>query len=241
MRVPRFFSPVALVEGHEVALDRSAAQHAVAVLRLAVGAPLTLFDGTGGEHPATLVQADRSGARARVGARRAVEREPPFPLVLGQALAKGERMDLVVQKATELGATALAPLFTERSEVRLDAERAAKRVAHWQGVVRAACEQCGRNRLPEVATPQPLEAFLAGAPSAALRLLLAPDGAAPRDLPRPGAAGVVLLVGPEGGLSEAEAARAAAAGFVGASLGPRVLRTETAALAALATVQAVWG
>jgi 16S rRNA (uracil1498-N3)-methyltransferase len=150
-------------------------------------------------------------------------------------------VDLVVQKATELGATALVPLITERSEVRLDAERAAKRVAHWQGVVRAACEQCGRNRLPEVGAPRPLDAFLAEAPAAALRLLLAPDGTAPRDLPRPGAAGVVLLVGPEGGLSEAEAARAAAAGFVGASLGPRVLRTETAALAALAAVQAVWG
>jgi 16S rRNA (uracil1498-N3)-methyltransferase len=241
MRVPRFFSPVALAEGHEVALDPSAAQHAVAVLRLAVGAPLTLFDGSGGEHAATLVQVGRSVGRARVGPKRAVEREPPFPLVLGQALAKGERMDLVVQKATELGATALVPLATERSEVRLDAERAAKRVAHWQGVVRAACEQCGRNRLPEVGAPRSLDAFLAAPPGGASRLVLAPEGVALRDLPRPGAAGVVLLVGPEGGLSEAELARATAAGFVGASLGPRVLRTETAALAALAAVQAVWG
>lgn len=241
MRIPRFHSPVALVEGAEVALDASAAQHAVAVLRLGVGAEVVLFDGAGGEHPATLVHAARGAARARVGARRAVEREPPFPLLLGQALAKGERMDLVVQKATELGATALAPLATERSEVRLDAERAAKRVAHWQGVVRAACEQCGRDRLPEVRAPQDLDAFLAGAPAGALRLVLAPGGRALRELPRPGAAGVVLLVGPEGGLSDAEVARAEAAGFVRAGLGPRVLRTETAALAALAAAQAVWG
>lgn len=241
MRVPRFFSPVALAEGHEVALDPSAAQHAIAVLRLASGAPLTLFDGSGGEHPATLIQVAKSAARARIGAKRAVEHEPPFPVVLGQALAKGERMDLVVQKATELGATALMPLATERSEVRLDAERAARRVAHWQGVVRAACEQCGRNRLPMVGAPQALDEFLAATPAAALRLTLAPDGVALRDLPRPDAAGVVLLIGPEGGLSEAEVARATAAGFVRASLGPRVLRTETAALAALATVQAIWG
>ena len=226
-------------------LDATAAQHAVAVLRLGVGAPLVLFDGTGGEHPAELVQVGKSAVRARVGAKRSPELELPFPVMLGQALAKGERMDLVVQKATELGASTLVALATERSEVKLDAERAAKRVAHWQGVVRAACEQCGRNRLMQVATPQALDAFLAGGADAggtvALKLVLAPEGKALRELPRPTTAGVVLLVGPEGGLSEAELARAEAAGFGRASLGPRVLRTETAAIAALAAIQAVWG
>jgi 16S rRNA (uracil1498-N3)-methyltransferase len=241
MRIPRFHSPIPLAEGVEVALDASAAQHAVAVLRLGVGAPLTLFDGRGGEHPAVLSRVTKSAVHAAVGARRAIEREPPFPIVLGQALAKGERMDLVVQKAVELGATALVPLATERSEVRLDAERAAKRVLHWQGVVRAACEQSGRNRLTEVGAPQALDVFLAAAPPDALRLVLAPDGAALRDLPRPGPVGLVLLVGPEGGLSDAELARTEAAGFARATLGPRVLRTETAALAALAAVHAVWG
>jgi len=241
MRVPRFFSPVPLAEGSEVALDASAAQHAVAVLRLSVGAPLTLFDGRGGEHPATLTRVAKSSVQALVGANRATELEPPFPLLLGQALAKGERMDLVVQKAVELGATAIAALATERSEVRLDAERAAKRVLHWQGVVRAACEQSGRNRLPEVRAPQALDAFLDALLGGARKLVLAPDGAPLRVLPRPSAAGLVLLVGPEGGLAEAELARAEGAGFVRASLGPRVLRTETAALAALAAVQALWG
>jgi 16S rRNA (uracil1498-N3)-methyltransferase len=241
MRIPRLFSSVPLVAGQEVALDPTAAQHAVVVLRLPVGAPLVLFDGSGGEHDSKLSRVARSAVHAQVGAKRSVEREAPFPVLLGQALARGERMDLVVQKATELGATALVPLVTERSEVRLDAERAAKRVAHWQGVMRAACEQCGRDRLMALRPPQPLAEFLAATPRAALRLVLAPDGRALRETPRPGDDGVVLLVGPEGGLSAEEIALAEAAGFARASLGPRVLRTETAALAALAAVQAVWG
>jgi len=241
MRAPRLFSSTPLVEGDEVALDPAAAQHAVAVLRLEVGAPVTLFDGNGGEHPARLVGASKRRATAIVGAKIAVERELPFPVVVAQALAKGERMDLVVQKATELGASAIVPLATERSEVRLDGERAAKRLQHWQGVVRAACEQCGRNRLPTLSTPMPLDAFLSAAPLEAQRLVLAPEGAELRALPRPTAAGVVLVVGPEGGLSEAEVGRAIAAGFAAASLGPRVLRTETAALAALSAAAALWG
>jgi 16S rRNA (uracil1498-N3)-methyltransferase len=148
-------------------------------------------------------------------------------------------MDLVVQKAVELGATAIHPLATVRSEVRLDAERAAKRVLHWQGVVRAACEQCGRNRLPEVRAPIALEAWCTQPSAATTRLVLAPDGVALASLPRP-EGGVALLVGPEGGLAPEELARVEAAGFRRASLGPRVLRTETAALAALAAISALW-
>lgn len=241
MRVPRFHSPAPLSEGAEVALDAVAAQHAVAVLRLGVGAELVLFDGAGGEHPATLTRVSKHAVMARLGARRAVAREAPWPLMLGQGLARGERMDLVVQKATELGATAIAPLLTERVEVRLAGDREDRRVAHWRGVARGAAEQCGRDRLPTVDAPQPLARFLEASDPAALRLVLAPEGRALRALPPPGPAGAVLVVGPEGGLSDAEVARAEAAGFIRASLGPRVLRTETAGLAALAAFTALWG
>jgi 16S rRNA (uracil1498-N3)-methyltransferase len=176
---------------------------------------------------------------ARTGVHVAREAEPPFPIVLGQALAKGERMDLVVQKAVELGATQVQPLATARSEVHLDAERATKRVAHWQGVVKAACEQSGRNRLPEVRAPLSLAAWLETAP-APVRLVLTADGMPLASLARPTTA-IALLVGPEGGLAPEEVVQAEAAGFLRASLGPRVLRTETAAIAALAAVQALWG
>jgi 16S rRNA (uracil1498-N3)-methyltransferase len=239
MSAPRFFSSLPLASDREIALDESAASHATRVLRLRVGAALTLFDGRGGEYPATLLTIAGGRVTVRTGAHLAREAEPPFPLVLGQALAKGERMDLVVQKAVELGATALQPLSTARSEVHLDAERAAKRVAHWQGVVRAACEQSGRNRLLEVRSPLALEAWLAR-PTAPHRLVLAADGAPLAALPRP-AGGLALLIGPEGGLAPEELSLAEAAGFVRASLGPRVLRTETAAVAALAAVQVLWG
>lgn len=239
MRVPRLFSCQPLVANTEIALDPAATTHAVSVLRLQTDAPLTLFDGRGGEYPATLTRVDKTAVLARLGAHRAVERELPFPVVIAQALAKGERMDLVVQKATELGASALQPVATERSEVKLDTERAVKRVAHWQGVVRAASEQCGRNRLMEVRAPLAFDACLRQA--AGLRLVLVADGTALRRLPRPDADGLVLLIGPEGGLSDAEIARAEEAGFVRVSLGTRVLRTETAAIAALGAVQVLWG
>lgn len=239
MSSPRFFCSHALAPERELVLDESAASHATRVLRLGVGAPLTLFDGRGGEYPATLVAIASGRVTARTGAHVAREAEPPFPIVLGQALAKGERMDLVVQKAVELGATQVQPLATARSEVHLDAERAAKRVAHWQGVVKAACEQSGRNRLPEVRPPLSLAAWFETAP-APVRLVLTADGMPLASLARP-TTGLALLVGPEGGLAPEELAQADAAGFSRASLGPRVLRAETAAIAALAAVQALWG
>lgn len=239
MSAPRFFCSLPLAADREIPLDPTAASHATRVLRLGVGAPLTLFDGRGGEYPATLVALAGGRVTARTGAHLAREAEPAFAIVLGQALAKGERMDLVVQKAVELGATQVQPLATARSEVHLDAERAAKRVAHWQGVVKAACEQSGRNRLPEVRPPLGLAAWL-DSPAAPLRIVLAADGAPLAALARP-TAGIALLVGPEGGLAPEELALADGAGFRRTSLGPRVLRTETASIAALGAIQALWG
>ncbi len=210
------------------------------MLRLARGQPITLFNGDGGEYPAELSRVSRDTAHARVGGRRSVERESPLAITLAQCVSSGDRMDFALQKATELGVQTIVPLASERSIVRLSAERADRRVTHWRGVVTAACEQCGRNRVPEVASITELDAFLAQPADGELRLLLAPD--APRDLKQAGPArSVTLLAGPEGGLSPAERIRAEAKGYAPVRFGPRVLRTETAPLAAIAAMQALWG
>jgi 16S rRNA (uracil1498-N3)-methyltransferase len=176
-----------------------------------------------------------------VGAERAVERESPLLLTLAQGVSRGERMDLVMQKATELGVTRLVPVLTERSVVRLDASQAERKLAHWRGIAIAACEQSGRNRPPEVSPPQALADFLRAGVDSGTRLLLAPAAQLRLpEIPRPVTA-VTVLIGPEGGLTQEEQERAMAAGFVGVRLGPRVLRTETAALAALALLQQEFG
>lgn len=239
MRIPRFHSPVALGAGQSVALDDNAFNHAVRVLRLAPGAPLVLFDGRGGEWEAVLGEVGKRGASATLLAHRARECESPLQVVLAQGVAKGERMDFALQKAVELGVAAIQPVLTARSVVQLDAGRWEKRLAHWSGVVIAACEQCGRNRIPEVAEPLPLAALLAAPPTCGLVL----DPTAGRGLRAlaPPSGRLSLLVGPEGGLSEAEVQAALAAGWHGVHLGPRVLRTETAGVAALAAITALWG
>ena len=176
-----------------------------------------------------------------------IERESPLRVTLLQALARGEKMDWVLQKATELGVARIVPVATERSVVQLDGERAGRRLEHWQGIVASACEQCGRNRLPEVLAPQSLAAAcqLAATSPASVRLVLAPGAtaslAAAASAAEAGASEVALLIGPEGGLSEAELRVAAQAGFVAVAMGPRVLRTETASIAALAVLQLVAG
>lgn len=249
MRLPRIFVEGPLAAGREMPLPAAASQHLLAVLRLRVGAPLVVFDGRGGEHPARLLEAGRGGARIAVGEHRAVERESPLAVTLLQGLARGERMDVVVQKATELGVARIVPVAAARSVVQLAEARAAKRVAHWQAVAVAACEQCGRNRVPEVAAPLPLveacrlAADEAAADAAAARLwvLDAEGGAAPTADPPPRGGRVALLIGPEGGLTDEELEVAALIGFTRLRLGPRVLRTETAGPAALAALQALAG
>ncbi|HTW75636.1 MAG TPA: 16S rRNA (uracil(1498)-N(3))-methyltransferase [Steroidobacteraceae bacterium] len=259
MRLTRCFVPAALAAGSVVALPEAAALHVTRVLRLRAGAALTLFDGRGGEFPARLLEPDappdgRSGGRAtvqvEVGEHCAVEREAPLAVTLLQCLARGERMDWIVQKATELGVAAIVPLTSRYSVVQLDAAAAARRRAHWQGIATGACEQCGRNRVPEVAPLREVEpacAVAAASQPPALRLLLSAQAALtlPRALQRssgpPRAAPVTLLVGPEGGLAEPELLAAQAHGFLPCSLGPRILRSETAPIAALAAIQAVMG
>ncbi len=219
------------------------AHHVIHVLRLQAGAPLTLFDGRGVEFPALIKRIDKSGITLAVTGRQETSRESPLHITLAQGISSGERMDYTVQKCVELGVTAIRPLQTQRSVVRLSGERAERRVAHWQSITAAACEQCGRNRLPAVLPVQALMQWLGESPKAdGLRLLLSPHihTARLRDLKRP-AGSITLLVGPEGGWNPEEAQAALSAGFAPLALGPRVLRTETAAVAALAAMQALWG
>jgi 16S rRNA (uracil1498-N3)-methyltransferase len=227
----------------EIVLDGGASEHVVRVLRLRAGAALTLFDGHGGEYDARVAAIGRGRVRVQVGAHRGDERESPIPVTLIQALARGERMDLIVQKATELGVSRIVPLEAERSVVQLAAHARARKVEHWRSVAASACEQCGRNRLPELAEPCTLEAALALAAPAMTRLLLDPQAetSLATRLERAGSGGIALLVGPEGGLTDLEAKHAALGGFLPCRLGPRVLRTETAAIAALAAIQTLAG
>jgi 16S rRNA (uracil1498-N3)-methyltransferase len=243
MRLTRVYVDATLEPGARVALEGSAASHITRVLRLRPGDALTLFNGRGGEYAGRIEKSHGGRVTVVVGARSAVERESPLTLTLAQGVSRGERMDLVVQKATELGVSGLVPVFTERSVVRLDARQATRKVAHWRAIAVAACEQSGRNRLPDVATPLSLREFTGAARNAVsgARLLLSP-GAALRldDIPSP-VTDVTVLIGPEGGLTESEEDLARTAGFAPVRLGPRVLRTETAALAALTLLQRKFG
>ena len=250
MRDIRVHVPGPLVAGASLALLAQAAAHVARVLRLGTGDALTLFDGRGGEWTARIASVQGHRVRVTPETHLAIERESPLAVTLLQALARGEKMDWVLQKATELGVARILPVATERSVVQLDGERAGKRLAHWQGILAAACEQCGRNRLPELLPPARLEAACA-ATSAATRLVLAPGAAASLVATVRGMAegadglaayhGIALLIGPEGGLSESEIRTALAHGFVAVGLGPRVLRTETAAIAAIGLLQGLAG
>ena len=243
MRLTRVHVEGPLVSGKRLRLEGNAAGHITRVLRLRVGAALVLFDGSGGEYEASIDKAHGGEVIVAIGARADTERESALTLTLAQGVSRGERMDLVVQKATELGVSHLVPVLTERSVVRLTAQQSDRKVNHWRAIVIAACEQCGRNRPPSLAAPVALKDFLArnAGASAGTRLLLSPSGAATlKDVPRPGG-GVTVLIGPEGGLTDEEEQAAVAAGFTALRLGPRVLRTETAALAALALLQRQFG
>ncbi len=245
--ISRFYCPktdVTLVARRPLTLPDVVAHHALKVLRLRVDDELVLFDGSGGEYPGYVLEANRK-LTVMLDEWREVECEAPLRITLAQALPSGDKMDLIVQKAVELGVAAIQPLEAKRSVVRLSGERAEKRIAHWRQVVVSACEQSGRNRLPEVHGLLDLAHYLALPPLAdegmPLRLLLSPhQGVRLAELPKPTGA-VTLLVGPEGGFDKVEEDMARSVGFQLVRLGPRVLRTETAGLATLAAVMTLWG
>ncbi len=241
MRIPRLFIDQPLHCGEPVTLDRRTHDHAIKVLRLRSGDRLVLFNGRGGEFAATLVPgADRTTLQAMVGEFTPDRTESPLTVRLLQGISRGERMDYALQKAVELGVGEIVPLVTERTVARLTAEREARRLAHWRGVVLAACEQSGRTRLPPVAEPRSLAAHLAQ-PLDGAGVLLDPRAGRALMQTGPYQGTVNVLIGPEGGLSPTEVATAQAAGYCGVRIGPRVLRTETAAVVALALLQALGG
>ncbi|HEX4854434.1 16S rRNA (uracil(1498)-N(3))-methyltransferase [Arenimonas sp.] len=239
MRTIRCHVDAPLSVGATATLSETATGHLVRVLRLGVGNAVVLFNGDGHDYDARLVAVGKRGAEAEVLGARALANESPLAITLAQGVARGEKMDLVLQKGTELGVAAFAPINTERTEVKLDAERAEKRLAHWRGVLVAACEQSGRARVPSLASPLGLAQW-AGGTHAGLKLMLDPDGELTLAALPPTDA-VTLVVGPEGGLSERDLATLRAAGFKGLRLGPRILRTETAGLAAIAALQSRLG
>ncbi len=242
MRTIRVYVDMPLAPGAELALPEAAAAHLVRVLRLSAGDECVLFNGDGHDYASRITAADKRGLRVVVDGATPVDNESPLRISLLQGGARGEKMDLVLQKATELGVAAIAPLWSQRSEVKLDGDRAAKRFAHWRGVVASACEQCGRARIPAVAAPVSLASALDALTPGGLRLILDPEGELALDtLPVAVGTPVVLAVGPEGGWSPADREQLRGAGFQGLRLGPRILRTETAGLAAIAALQAGFG
>lgn len=240
--MPRFYCPPPLPSGGTFELPEEAAHHAARVLRLREGDRVEMFDGLGNERRGVIAALD--GRRVTVGGIAATDadRESPLRMILAQAMSSSEKMDWVIQKATELGVAEIQPLDTERSVARLSAERAGRRLAHWRQVAISACEQCGRNRLPEIHAPLDIMDWLQGTKaSPGAKLILLPQVAvALHDRPQP-QGGVTLLIGAEGGFSEAESEAAVHCGFAPVRLGARVLRTETAAIAGLAALQTLWG
>jgi len=242
MRTIRVHVEQALVAGSEATITGQAVDHVGRVLRMQAGDAITLFNGDGNHYAGRLLEAGKRELRVAVESTTPAGNESPMPLVLVQGVARGDKMDLIVQKATELGVAAIVPVTTERSEVKLDAGRAEKRLAHWQAVVVGACEQSGRAVVPVVWPTVALPTWLASlGDDGRRRLALMPgEGRRVGELALD-SAGAYLVVGPEGGLGQRDVEALASAGFTGLQLGPRILRTETAGLAALAALQSVYG
>ena len=249
MRLTRVYVEAPVATGKRLVVEGSAANHITRVLRLRSGDLLTVFDGSGGEFGARIEEFRKDSVVVTVEEHRPLDRESPLPLTLAQGISRGERMDWVIQKATELGTSRIVPLFTKRSMVRLDERQAERKLQHWRAIAIAACEQCGRNKIPELAAPVDFFDVLPADDSGAMRLLLSPTGdlrieelaEVGQDLAPGVRKGITVLIGPEGGLEEVEQEAALAAGFKAVQLGPRVLRTETAAIAALTIIQRYFG
>jgi 16S rRNA (uracil1498-N3)-methyltransferase len=239
MRNPRIYTQQTLSANSALALDESASHHLARVLRFQVGQTLTLFNGDGREYAATISAIDKRNVTVSINEAIAADRESPLAIHLGIAISKGDRMDLVIQKAVELGVTSITPLISERVEVRLQGERAEKKLQHWQGIVIAACEQCQRNRIPQLNSITPLHDWIAQVNADRKFVLHHRSETSLGEMTKPQS--VALLIGPEGGLSDLEIASAEKNNFSALRLGPRVLRTETAPLAALAILQFAFG
>jgi 16S rRNA (uracil1498-N3)-methyltransferase len=242
MRLSRVYVEAELHPGRLVELPPAASSHLVKVLRLRGGDELVLFRGDGREFPASVDSVRGARVHALVGEARLVDRESPLGVTLVQSIARADRMDVIVQKATELGVARIVPVSSRRSVVRLDAGQAESKASHWRAIAVSACEQCGRNRLPLIETPRRLIDHLGAMRPGGVRLVLDPD--APRrpdpispPIEAPAGAAVEVAIGPEGGFEAEELEAFAVAGFAPLRLGPRVLRTETAAIAALAWLQ----
>jgi len=241
VRLTRIHAAAPLQAGSICVVRGDTANHLARVLRLEVGDVLEVFDGEGGEYSGRIEAMRKGEVHVALGPRREGRTESPLRLTLAQGISRGERMDWVVQKAVELGVTRIVPVLTERSVVRLDAEQARSKQRHWHGIAVSACEQSGRNRLPHIELPQPLPAFFATLGAGPLRVLANPQAHAGLAQLPASAGDVLVLIGPEGGLADAESQAALEHGFHAVRLGPRVLRTETAAVALLALLQQRFG
>jgi 16S rRNA (uracil1498-N3)-methyltransferase len=246
MRIPRIYQSMTLSQGQEIQLDSQATVHVAKVLRLRQGDPIIVFNGQGGEYHGIIVRLEKRTAFIQLQSFCEPTLESSLDIVLAQGVSRGERMDYTIQKSVELGVRRIVPVITERTVVNLNAERQDKRVHHWQTVVHSACEQSGRNFVPPVdeviSLPHWLQAFSTHTPGQGNKFVLnhrADHGvqALRVDRQQP----IYILIGPEGGLAEHEVARAEVAGFMSVRLGPRILRTETAALAFVSVLQANWG
>jgi 16S rRNA (uracil1498-N3)-methyltransferase len=240
MRISRLFVEQDLVEGAAVTLEADAAHYLRNVLRLKKGFQLTVFNGQGGEYVATVQEVHRKAVVLELGAWRNVELESPLQIELGLSVSRGERMDVAIQKATELGVAVITPVITQHCVVKLTEERRLQRHQHWQNIVYRACEQCGRNKPPILNVTMDLAQWL-NTELAASRIIFEPGKADTlRDYPKPNDA-VAVLIGPEGGFSEQEVLDAQEVNFSALGFGPRVVRNETAAIASIAAMQVLWG
>ena len=240
MRIPRVYSPQTIAIGDCIALEAGPARHLTSALRMSSGQSLIVFNGKGGEYKAELVDAKKGKATVLINEFVDIDRESSLSIHLAIGISRGERMDWIVQKATELGISEITPLFTERCEVKLSGDRLDKKVGHWQQVAISACEQSQRNRVPAINNPLKLEQWQTSCDASLKLVLHHRTDKSLKDMQQPSAQ-TALLIGPEGGLSDTEIEQAMALDFQPLGLGPRVLRTETAPLAAISILQSLWG
>ncbi len=238
MTIHRIYQDTELQQGQAITLESNAANHVAKVLRLRVNEPIILFNGDGHEYHGQITQIEKRHVEIAINFCKQGDVESPLKLHLGQSIARGERMDAVIQKSIELGVSEITPLFTEFCTVKLNAERIEKRLQHWQAIIISACEQCGRNQIPQLHPPEKLATWL-GIVNSDLKVIFDPSGE--QQLPSQSPTSATLLIGPEGGFSQKEVTLALEHGFIGKQLGPRLLRTDTATVAALTMLQSKYG